>query len=87
MVLLNNVVEIFNLADGNRGAVLLIVALDGRFIGRTPVDGDFLRYAVAAGRLRQEPLGGLLVPVLCEEKVEVVSQICDTTLTSYPTRM
>jgi len=83
----HNVGEILDLADDDRSAVFLVVALDGRFIGRTPVDGDLLRHAVAADRLRQEPLGGLLVPFLCEEKVEVVSQICDTTLTSYPTRM
>ncbi len=56
MILLHDIVEILDLADGDRGAVLLIVALDGRFIGRTPVDGDLLRHAVAADRLRQKPL-------------------------------
>ena len=50
MILLHNVVEILDLADGDRGAVLGIVALDGRFIGRTPVDGDLLRHAMAADR-------------------------------------
>ena len=52
----------------NGSAVLRIIALDGRFIGRTPVDGDLLRHAVAADRLRQEPLGSWLVTFLCKEK-------------------
>ena len=64
MVLFHDIIEILDLADGDRGAVLLVVALDGRFIGRTPVDGDLLRHAVAADRLGQEALGGLLVALL-----------------------
>ena len=36
MILLHKVVEILELADGDRGAVLGLVALDGRCIGRTP---------------------------------------------------
>src|SRR6516225_5630926 len=39
MILLHNVVEILDLTDFDRGAVLGIVALDRRFVGRTPVDG------------------------------------------------
>ena len=68
MILFHNIVEILDLADGDRGAVLLVVALDGRFIGRTPVDGDLLRHAVAADRLGQEPLGGLLVALLRQQE-------------------
>ena len=79
MVLLHNVVEIFDLADVDGGAVLGIVALDGGFIGRTPVDGDLLRHAVAADRLGQEPLGGLLVAVLREQEI-------DRLALSYPRR-
>jgi len=32
MILLDDIVEILDLADGDRGAVVGIVALDGRFI-------------------------------------------------------
>jgi len=46
MVLFHNVVEILELADFNRRAVLRIVALDGGFIGRTPVDRDLLWYTM-----------------------------------------
>ena len=42
MVLLHNIVEIFDFTDGDRRAVLRIIALDGRFIRRTPVNSDLL---------------------------------------------
>src|SRR5262252_7928925 len=69
MILLHNVVEILDLTDGDRGAVLGIVALDGGFIGRTPVDGDLLRHAVAADRFLEKAERRLLVSLLSEEKV------------------
>ena len=64
-----NVVEILDLTDGDRGAVLLVVALDGRFIGRAPIKGDFLRHTVAANRFLEKAERGLLVPLLGEQKV------------------
>jgi hypothetical protein len=67
MILLHNIVEILNLADGDRDTVLLVVALDGRFIGRAAINGDLLRHAVAADRLGQEAFGCLLVALLREE--------------------
>ena len=69
MILFDDVVQIFDLADGDRGPVLFIVALDGRFIGRTPVDGDLLRHAVAADRFLEKAERGLFVPLLGEQKV------------------
>ncbi len=69
MILFHNIVEVFDLADGDRRAVLFMVALDGRFIGRTPVDRDLLRHAVTANRLGEEALGCSLVPLRREEKV------------------
>ena len=40
----HNVIEILDFADLDGRPVLLIVGLDGRFVGRTPVNGDFLRH-------------------------------------------
>ena len=54
MILLHNVVEILDFADFDRGAMFFIVALDGRFIGGTPIDGDLLWHAVATDRLGQK---------------------------------
>jgi len=71
MILLHNVVEILDLADGDRGAVLGIVALDGSFIGRTPVDGDLLRHAVAADRFL--------------ERLLLDSRVVDVTMAYTPT--
>ena len=36
MILFHNVVEIFDLANSDGGAVFRIVAFDGRFVGRAP---------------------------------------------------
>ena len=69
MILLHNIVEILDLADSDRGAVLLVVALDGRFIGRASIDGDLLWHTVAADGLDQEPLGGLLVALFCQQEI------------------
>src|SRR5712691_3939808 len=69
MVLLHDVIEILGLADDDRGAVFLVVALDGRFVGRTPIDGDFLGHStMTTNRFGQKPLGRLLIAMLGEEK-------------------
>ena len=54
MILFDNVVEILDLADGDRGAVLRVVALDGRFIGRTPINGDFSSSRKVRGGIRYQ---------------------------------
>src|SRR5262245_53292189 len=84
MILLHNIIEILDLADSDRGAVLLVVALDGRFIGRAAVNGDLLRHAVAADRLGQEAFGRLLVALLREEKVNRLPHFIDSTIEIAP---
>jgi hypothetical protein len=67
MVLLHNVIEILDLADLDGRPVLLIIRLDGRFVGRTPVHGDFLRHpTMPTDCFDQEGLGRVLVAVLGE---------------------
>ena len=39
MILLYNIVEVFHLPDADMGAVCLVVALDGGFIGVAAVNG------------------------------------------------
>lgn len=53
-------------------------------MGRAPVNGDLLRPPVAAARLGQEPLGGRLVPVLGEEKVDGLARWIDGALERAP---
>src|SRR4029077_1439570 len=79
-----NIVEILDVADGDRGVVGLIVALDGGFSGRTPVDGDLLWHAMAADCLGQQALGRLLVPVLREEEVDGLARLVDGALERIP---
>jgi hypothetical protein len=66
MILLDDVVEILDLADFDRGAVLLIVALDGRCISLAAIDGDLVGHAVAMDRLLEKAQRGLCISVLCE---------------------
>ena len=80
----DNVIEILDLTDGNGGAVLLIVALDGRFIGRTPVDRDLLWDAMAADRLGQEPLRGLRVALCCQQEIDGLAGLIHRTIEGIP---
>ena len=65
----DNVIQIFHLADDDGGAVLLIVAFDGGFIGVTAVDGNLLGNPVAADSFLQKAQRGLLVSLLGEEEI------------------
>jgi hypothetical protein len=47
VILFQNIIEILDLADHDRGAVLGIIAPNGGGIGLTAVDGDRLRDAMA----------------------------------------
>src|SRR5262245_2633101 len=84
MVLLHNIVEILDLADSDRSAVLLVVALDSRFIGRAAINGDLLRHAVPADRFGQEAFGRLLIALLREEKVNGLPHFIDSPIEIAP---
>src|SRR5438094_3149043 len=63
----DDVIEILDRADEDRGTVLLVVARDSRLIGRTPVDGNLLWHTVAADGLGEESLGGLLIALFGQQ--------------------
>ncbi len=73
MILFNNLGKILACADCERGAALLIITLEGRCIGGTPVDRDFLWYPTAADRLRQKAQGSRLIALCGEQKVNGVA--------------
>lgn len=73
MILFDDVVEIFDLADFYHRTMFLVVTLDGGFIGVAPVNGDRLRDPVPANGLLEKPEGGRLVSVFCEQKVNSLS--------------
>jgi hypothetical protein len=70
MILFHHIIQIFHLTDNDRGAVVLIVAADGRRIGLAAINGDLLRDPMAANRLGEEAFGGLLVAFLRQEKID-----------------
>jgi hypothetical protein len=66
MVLLYDIIEIFDLSDDDRGAVFLIVVTDSRRVGLAPVNGDLFGHAVSAYGLGEKTFGSPLVPLLGE---------------------
>jgi hypothetical protein len=69
MVLLYDIIQVFDLADGDGRAVLLVIAFDRGFIGVTAVNRDRVGEPVAADRLLQKPERGRCIAVLGEQKV------------------
>src|SRR4029077_6337742 len=84
MVLFHNMIEICDLADFDRGAMLLVVALDSGFMGRAPVDRDLLRHTMATDRLLQKPQGGLLIALRCEQTVNGLALLIHGTIEVAP---
>jgi hypothetical protein len=69
MVLFHQIIEILHLADDDRGPMLGIVAPNGRRTGLTAIDGDLVGNPVAADRFLEKVQGGLLIPLLRQQKV------------------
>ena len=68
MVLLHYIIKVFDLPDDDGGAVFLVVALDGGFIGVTAVNGDLLGNPMTADGFLQKPECGLFIAVLLSRK-------------------
>src|SRR5437764_973468 len=73
LIWLHTVVEIFDSADHAARPMLRVVAVDGRFVGRTAIDRDLFGPTMPADRLGQATFGGLLVALLREEQVNRVA--------------
>src|SRR5215510_1075989 len=75
MVLLHDVDKIFDFTDGDGGAVLGIVALDRRFVGRTAINRDLLGDTVTPNRLFQKAQCRFLVPLFSEEEINSLARL------------
>jgi hypothetical protein len=69
MVLFHHIIQILHLADDDRGVVRFIVSPDGGRIGLAPIDRDLLGHPMAADRLGEEPLGGWLIALGCQQEI------------------
>ena len=63
MVLLDDVVKIFGLAQFNINIGILLNAFDGSGVGAVLVDNDFLGYIVQADATLQEPACCSFIPL------------------------
>jgi hypothetical protein len=70
MILFHPIVEIFDLADLDRGPMGLVVAPDRRGIGLATINGDFLGDAMATNGLDEEAQGCPFVPLLRQEEID-----------------
>jgi hypothetical protein len=70
MILFQNIIEIFNLADHDCGAMLSIITPHGDGIGPTAVDGDHPRDAMIADHFREKAHGGLLIAMFGEQEID-----------------
>ena len=70
MIRLNHVVERRDLADGDRRAVLRVVALDGGFMSPTAIARHLVRHAMTANRFRQNAQGSPLIQLLRQQNVK-----------------
>ena len=84
VILLHDIIAILGLADDDRGAVFGLIALEGRFVGRAPINGDFLRHAVAADRLLENPQGRRLIAGFGEQKVDGLTLRIDRPIAIAP---
>jgi hypothetical protein len=84
MILLYDIIQVFDLPDGDGRAVRLIIAFDRGFIGVTAVNRDRFGEPVAADRLLQKPQCGLGVAVLGEQKVDRLAVLIDRPIQLAP---
>jgi hypothetical protein len=73
MVLFNDVIQIFGVPDGNNGLMCLVVVLNGRRIGPTLIDRDFLWQSLSANGFAQKGLGHVPIPSRRQQKVNRVA--------------
>src|SRR5215813_14093412 len=69
MIMFDNIMEVFHLADDDQCNMLYIVTADGRSICLTAINRDLLRHPVPPDRLFEKTQCRRLVPVLRQEKV------------------
>jgi hypothetical protein len=70
MILLDDVVEVLDLAYGDRSSHSAVDLVDGGLVGATFIHHDLLRRAILTHSLMKEPLGGGHVTVRREEEVD-----------------
>src|SRR5262245_11996388 len=84
VVLFHHIIQVFHLPDDDVGPVLLVVALDGGFIGVTAVNRDRLRDPVAADRLGQKPESCCFILLLREQEVNGLAVVIDRPIQITP---
>ena len=78
MILLNNVVEIFDLTDLDASFVLSVVTFDRRRVCAALVDRDLLGCAAVPDRLAQKPQSGFAISSGGQQEVDCGAGLIDS---------
>jgi hypothetical protein len=70
-------VNYLTIRDKNRCAVRRVVLPNGGGISLAPIDRDLRRHPMLANRLGEKPLGGALVPLFRQQKVDGLAHPID----------
>ena len=84
MVLLDNVVEVFNLADKDRHGAVGVDLVRGRLVGATLVHRDFVWIAVRFHGLVEEALRRSHVPLRRQQEVDGLAMLVGGAVEVFP---
>jgi hypothetical protein len=84
MVLLDNVVEVFNLAHKDRYVAAGVDGIDHRLVGRALVHRDLVWIAVRSHSLAKEALRRGLVPLRRQQEVDGFGVLVDGAVEVFP---
>jgi hypothetical protein len=82
--LFHDIIQVFDLADRNRGAMLLVGAFDGRCIGLTAVNRDRCGDTMPTDRLLEKPSRRRFVTMFGEQKVHGLAVFVDSAIEIAP---
>ena len=84
MILLNNVVEVFDPTDLNANLVLRVVNFDRRHVGATLVDLDDFRRTIMPDRLAEETRRGFTILFGGQEQIQCRPGLVDCPIQVIP---
>ena len=84
MVLLDDVVEVFRLAQHNVDAGVSLDALNGRCVGATLVDGDLLWHVVQVDSLFKKATGRSPIPLGSQQEIHCVTSTVNCAVEILP---
>ena len=84
MILFHPIIQVLDLTDLNSGTRLLLECIQGRGVGTTLIDRDFVRKTVRPYRLFEKAPGGFLITMRREQEVDRLAVPIDRAVEVFP---